>query len=480
VSLPIESKSLIDMHDQPVVIIDDGHRVAAVNKAFEAVYGVRTEQALGAPCYELLATELRPCPCGPQGDQCPFETTFSEGQTCTTVHAYRDAEGREHRVRIQAYPIRTQNGRVFIAELVQRDTVPHRSRGLATGCSSGRMVGESPAYRAASDRLLMAAGSDAPVLLLGETGTGKELAAEFIHRHSVRREGPFQTLDSTVLTTELFEAEVFGYERGAFTGSVGEKPGLFELADKGTLFIDEIGELPQPLQAKLLRLLEMGTFRRVGGTKTRHANVRLICATNRNLQEAAWFRSDLYYRIACITVRLPRLAERSSDIPLLAAEILERIGKSSGRRITIDGEAVDRLRQHAFPGNIRELRNILWVASVNTADGHISARHVAMAMPQSSPQAQPASIEPEPAAARSSARHVHRAAQPRRSWDRDELVSVLRRNRGNRLATARELGVSERTVYRKLREFGLGVLAIEALCLLPDLVSPLQALTIAT
>ena len=478
--LPIEFKSLLDIHDQPVVLIDGSHRVIALNTAFEDAYGVRTEQAANTPCYELLAGAQRPCPCGPQGQSCPFAVAFTEERTCTTVHRHQDAEGREHVLRIQAYPIRTQSGDILIAESVHCDAAHHHPTGLATGCPNVQMVGASAVYREAQDRLMMAAGTDAPVLLLGDTGTGKELAAEFIHRQSGRRSGPFKTLDCTVLTAELFESEVFGHERGAFTGSVRDKPGLFELADKGTLFIDEIGELPLPLQAKLLRLLETGTFRRVGSTETRHANVRLICATNRELQNAAWFRSDLYYRIACVTVRLPRLAERRSDIRLLAAEILQRIGRSSGRRITLDGAAVELLHAYDFPGNIRELRNILWVASVNAANGQIDARHVAMAMPQTKPQAR-ASPEPDLCAAPPSTMlHLPREPRLRRSWNRDELAHVMHRNRGNRRAAAHELGVSERTIYRKLREFGLGCLMIGALCQLMRFVTTLETLPIIT
>lgn len=471
---PIDFKSLIDIHDQPVVLIDDRHRVVVVNKAFEESYGVDADRVANTPCYELLAHEHRPCPCGPQGETCPFAGSFAGERSCTAAHGYRDEEGREHLVQIQAHPVRTQGGRIFIAESIQRDAEHYRSAGPGSG-SSAKMVGQSSAYRDALNRLALAAKSDAPVLLLGDTGTGKELAAEFIHRQSARRTGPFQTLDCTVLTAELFESEVFGHERGAFTGSVRDKPGLFELADKGTLFIDEIGELPLPLQAKLLRLLETGTFRRVGGTGTRRANVRFICATNRELQGAAWFRSDLYYRLACLSLRLPQLVDRRSDIPLLAAEILDRISSSSGRRITIDAAAVDVLCNYEFPGNIRELRNILWVASVNAADGRIGAHQVEMALPERKPQTH-VTRHPDGAGHVPAVYHPNPAQRRPHSWDRDELVSVLHRNRGNRRATAQELGVSERTVYRKLREFGVGTLAIALLSHLAEVDTSLELL----
>ena len=340
------------------------------------------------------------------------------------------------------------------------------------------MVGDSPAFRETLDRLLLAAGTEAPVLLQGETGTGKELAAAFIHRNSARRDGPFQTLDCTVLTPELFENEVFGHARGAFTGSLGEKPGLFELADKGTLFLDEIGEMPLALQAKLLRLLETGEFRRVGDTKMRRADVRVLCATNREIHGVSWFRKDLYYRIACMTVRLPNLSERRSDIRGLAADILERINRSSGHRVRIDPDALRILVAYDYPGNIRELRNILWVAAVNAADGTITGQLIHMALPRGRGEAE----APEHHGQRQVAVPAPTLDQPPPArehhgvWNADQLAALLDRHQGNRGAVARELRVSERTVYRKLREFGLHSLACAVILPLAEVLSDLGAL----
>ncbi len=187
------------------------------------------------------------------------------------------------------------------------------------------MVGEAPAFTACLQQLGLVAASEIPVLLQGETGTGKELAASYIHHGSCRKFKPFVTVDCTVLTDTLFEAEVFGHARGAFTGSVGERAGLLEQANGGTLFLDEVGELPATQQAKLLRVLETGKFRRVGGRGTRKTDIRLICASNVHLWEAVQagrFREDLYYRIACLTIRLPSLRERMEDIQVLANTLL--------------------------------------------------------------------------------------------------------------------------------------------------------------
>ena len=243
-----------------------------------------------------------------------------------------------------------------------------------------RMVGGSGLFRQILGKLRLAAASNAPVLLEGATGTGKELAAGYIHRHSDRARGPFVTLDCTTLGEDLFESEVFGHERGAFTGSVGKRQGLFERAHGGTLFLDEIGEMPLPLQAKLLRVLESGEFRRVGSDVTRKADVRIVCASNRDLRDTNGFRQDLYFRIACVRVRMPSLAERVEDIPVLARELLLRIGATAQRSYRLGSDALALLRSHPFPGNIRELRNVLWVAAVHSDNGRISAEQIALAL----------------------------------------------------------------------------------------------------
>jgi two-component system response regulator AtoC len=453
--LPVELQALVDIHDQPFFIIDDGRRVVVVNRAFEETFGVERAKSVGTPCHQLMADRGQSRPCGADCGRCPFAETFTHQVARTSACSYLDAEGRPHLFRTEAHPISTQSGRTYVGVLIQRDAVRHHPDGSNGAGPQAHMVGNSAAYRVALDRMLLAASTDAPVLLLGETGTGKELAAAFIHRHSARRAESFQTLDCSVLTEDLFESEVFGHERGAFTGSVGEKRGLFELADGGTLFLDEIGELPMALQAKLLRVLESGEFRRVGGVKARHADVRIICATNRQLLGSSWFRSDLYYRVACVSVRLPSLSERRSDIPQLASELLARIGQLSARRYAIDDAALDVLVDYDYPGNVRELRNILWLAAVNALDGHITLAQIAAALPEPAKAASLTRVDGVRQVDTATLRDLVRRRSPRHAWDADGLAALLLRHGGNRRAAARELGVSERTVYRKLREYGL-------------------------
>jgi len=472
VVIPVELEGLVDIYDQPFMIVDRQFRVVIINQAFEKAFGIARSRAEGQACYSLIQGADRPCPCGLNGEHCPFIQVRQTAVAVSTLHNYRDGEGREHAVQIQGFPLRTESGEVYIGELIQRDAVRQHPIPPEEPAPAPRMVGESAAFRQTLSQLLLAAGSDAPVLLQGPTGTGKELAAAYVHRHSRRGTGPFVTVDCTALTEDLFESELFGHERGAFTGSAGAKQGLFELADGGSLFLDEIGEMSLPLQAKLLRVLESGEFRRVGGVTTRRADVRVISATNRELRGVQWFRNDLYYRVGCINVRLPTLAERNSDIPALAHELLVRISHSSGRAYTIGPEALRLLQTYHYPGNVRELRNILWIAAVNSPNGRIEHEAVSLGLPTS-----PACEEVAPRNAvvppsqRSGALSAAESATGHRAnrapaglthgvttlaeVEAQHLRGLLERHDGNRRAVAQTLGVSERTVYRKLRRFGL-------------------------
>nr|WP_026379571.1 nif-specific transcriptional activator NifA [Afifella pfennigii] len=231
----------------------------------------------------------------------------------------------------------------------------------ATG-KVGGIVGESPALMAALDKVKVVARSRSAVLLRGESGTGKELFACALHELSPRREGPFVKLNCAALPESVLESELFGHEKGAFTGAIAQRKGRFELADGGTLFLDEIGEISPAFQAKLLRVLQEGEFERVGGTKSIKVDVRLVCATNRDLEGAVArgeFRADLYYRISVVPIFLPPLRERSGDVPLLAADILARFNKEHGTALMLAPEAMQLLSGCYFPGNVRELENCI-------------------------------------------------------------------------------------------------------------------------
>jgi DNA-binding NtrC family response regulator len=349
------------------------------------------------------------------------------------------------------HPIQGKDGELYAGELIEELSV------LDDGDDdSKRMVGASPIFLRALEQLKSAAQYDAPVLLRGETGTGKELAANFIHEQSARREAPFFTLDCTVLTEPLFESEVFGHERGAFTGSVGQRKGLFELADDGTLFLDEVGEMSPNTQSKMLRVLESGEFRRVGGHEIQRSSARIICATNRDLKTADWFRKDLYYRVACLSIELPSLRERLEDLPPLADAVLTRITRSTGHDYRLTHGALKLLQRYHFPGNIRELRNILWAAATRCRNGRIEADDIEL---------QPGAVSQEhttPVKQQDeqliSATDITRPATLHSSLQDVEaqlIADLLDKFNGNRRKVASQLGICERTLYRKLKHYEL-------------------------
>jgi DNA-binding NtrC family response regulator len=431
---------------------------------------------VGRHCYQVSHQNDKPC--FELGEDCPHQAVYQTGKSCSCLHIHYDPEGKAYQVRINAYPLMDSAGELYLGEAVQDLSEP----GVLSR-ERVRMVGQSPIFMRMLEQLKLAAAADAPILLQGETGTGKDLAATFIHQHSSRCNKPFLTLDCTVLTESLFEAEVFGHERGAFTGSVGEKEGLFEVVNGGTLFLDEIGEMPAQLQAKLLRVLETGEYRRVGGRKTLHANARIICATNRDLGsdiESKAFREDLYYRVACLHIKVPSLRERLQDVPVLAEVLLEGISQSTTKRYQLTADSLMELQTYHYPGNIRELRNILSVAAAQVPDGRLDAKNITEVV-RCMKSRRRASIKrrasdlgiEEPRSMRSTP-HKRRTADfegdaapgpetapaptqehTLQNMEAQHIAELLKLHRGNRRQVAAALGISERTMYRKLKRYGL-------------------------
>jgi transcriptional regulator with PAS, ATPase and Fis domain len=282
--------------------------------------------------------------------------------------------------------------------------------------------------------------SESTVLLLGESGTGKELAAHAVHRASLRAGGPFVPVDCSGLTESLFESELFGHEKGSFTGAHTQKTGLVEAARGGTLFLDEVGEIPLNLQVKLLRLLETGTYRRVGSVEPRQAEFRLVCATHRDLErrvETGEFRRDLFYRISAFPIMMPALRERLEDLPELVSSLLERLAPE--RKIRVDEEAMACLAAYYYPGNIRELRNLLERALL-LSDGKLITRAHFPGI------AAAAEAESDTAPATFS------RLVPLDEMEQHYLRWALGKYRDDKPGLARELGISGRTLYRKLEK----------------------------
>jgi DNA-binding NtrC family response regulator len=243
---------------------------------------------------------------------------------------------------------------------------------LAARRGAPTIIGEAPCMRQVGQAIQRAAGTDTTVLLEGESGTGKEVFARALHALSARSEGPFVAINCAAIPETLLEAELFGYEKGAFTGAMQRKPGKFELAHRGTIFLDEIGEMPMPVQGKILRALEERTFDRLGGTSSVKVDVRVVAATNRNLKQAVarrQFREDLYFRLSVFPITVPTLRERAEDIPLLARHFIERQCRELGKKtLLLSPAAVEVLKAYAWPGNVRELQNCLERAAI-LADG---------------------------------------------------------------------------------------------------------------
>ena len=324
------------------------------------------------------------------------------------------------------------------------------------------LIGHSASMRAIYDVVARVADSPSTVLITGESGTGKELVAQALHRGSSRRDRPLIKVNCAAIPRDLVESELFGYEKGAFTGAVGAKPGRFELADGGTLLLDEIGEIPVEMQVKLLRALQESEFERVGGIKTIRVDVRLIAATNRDLQALIAeerFREDLFYRLNVVPIALPPLRDRREDIPLLVSHFIEKYDRRLGKRVErVDDEALDVLVHYAWPGNIRELENVM-ERSILFADGPVvtvaqlpeSLRDRAAAPPR--PVAPVGALGSMAAPSGASMKDIVRQAQS--ELERSLIVRALDETGGNVTRAARQLQISRKSLQVKMKELGL-------------------------
>jgi PAS domain S-box-containing protein len=447
-------EQIIDMLPEPFVVIDREYRIVAANRQYARRYGVAAEEVVGRRCHEV--SHHSPVPCSQQGEHCPLEEVFRTRQPAQVMHVHYDCQGREEHVQLSANPIYGQDGEIlYMGEYIQAvtplsdDTTP--------------LVGRSPALMRMVSLLQRVAPTQTTVLLLGESGAGKERVAKYLHHYSKRPGGPFIVVDCGVLGESLIESELFGHEKGSFTGAIQRKKGLFEAAHGGTLFIDEVGDLPLPLQTKLLRALETGTIRRIGGTDYINVNVRVVAATNRDIQtmvDGGAFREDLYYRLSAFPIRIPALRERKDDVAALAEHFLAQLCDGD-RYLPLTAETIQALMAYEYPGNVRELRNIVERAAIMAGDGPIRPEHIQL------------EVREKPAMAAAGETSESDLSQPKERLNRQrllnrrghqlsegEILEALERTGGHRQQAAELLGVSERTLYRQLSRLREGQAAL--------------------
>jgi PAS domain S-box-containing protein len=385
-------RAMLDEAQEGVYGIDNRGHATMVTPSVAALTGYTLDDLMGRSVHELLHHSHPNGECYPRAS-CPIYAAFRDGRVHSAEEVFWRKDGTSFPVSYTSTPL-TRGGEVVGAVVVFRRLADKRElhrqlrRMLSTlerelaaeddgpaapaAEPSPPLVGASPAWLASMDAVRRVAATDTTVLLLGESGTGKELVARAIHHGGPRRHAPLVKVNCAAIPATLIESELFGHERGAFTGAAGLRVGRFEQAGRGTLLLDEVGELPLEMQAKLLRVLQEREFERLGGTRTLPCEARIIAATNRDLRalvEAGRFRADLYYRLNVFPLRLPALRERQGDVPLLARHFLGKLARRLGRPLAgFTPGSERRLADHHWPGNVRELENVIERAAV-LADG---------------------------------------------------------------------------------------------------------------
>ena len=421
---------MLDSYEHPAILVTPDYQIMATNDRYRDAFGEIDTRNGPARCYQVSHNFDRPC--DQAGEDCPLAAAASSGPRERVLHIHQTPRGEEH-VDVEMLPILDEQGAlVYFVELLKPVSI------AGAGYGEQPMVGASPAFNRMLSLIARVGPTNAAVLLQGESGSGKELAARALHQASLRNTKALVTLECAGLSEALFESELFGHVKGAFTGANYTRQGLAEAAHCGTLFLDEVGDIPLPLQVKLLRLIETGTYRPVGSTQVKQADFRLVCATHRNLEqmvEEGTFRQDLYYRINVFPIHLPSLAERIEDLPLLARTILKDAQGQGGKTFHLTESALALLKEHRYRGNIRELRNILSraivLANTNVIDQSVIRQSLG------------------PVAA-----HAVQRDLSLKQLELDYLRQLMVAHNGDREAVARIAGISVRSLYRKLQQDG--------------------------
>ena len=431
------SRTLVNSIADGVYSVDLDMRLTAFSRSAESMTGYREEEVLGRPCREIFHSSV--C-----DTDCPLQWTLKHQQpiqNCTATLVSK--QGKRIPAFLSSDLLRDARGEVCgcIGIIRDRSEVESLKAKLHDEYSFADFVGKSKAMVEIFERIKTVATTDATVLIQGESGTGKEILARAIHYRSSRKTGPFVKVNCASLTESLLESELFGHEKGAFTGAIKDKPGRFERADGGTIFLDEIGDTSLALQAKLLRVLQEREFERVGGIRTLKTNVRVIAATNKNLLreiEKGTFREDLYYRLCVVPLSLPPLRERREDIPLLVENFMQKFNASGERLREISSRAMATMMAYHWPGNVRELENAVEHAYVTSTTGRVERQFLPGSLHRALEEEQEAGTAAEPG-----------------SQEAQEIIRALEMHRWRKNDAARELGMSRTTLWRRMRQLGL-------------------------
>lgn len=440
--VPVDDSSICRYADTVLNSISEGvftvnldWKITSFNKAAELITGFNRWEAVGRSCREVFRSAL--C-----GKACPLSRTIKTGRPITGARTtITNAQGKSFPVELSASVLRDENGTVVGGIETFRDveTIDRLRKELDRRYTFHDIIGKSAAMQKLFELLPKVADSSSTVVVEGETGTGKELVARAIHQLSPRREMPFVPINCGALPDTLLESELFGHKAGAFTDARKDKPGRFQLADGGTIFLDEISDISPAMQVRLLRVLQEGEIEPLGSVNAVPVDVRVIVATNRPLEtlvKQGRFRDDLYYRIKVIHINLPPLRKRKEDIPLLVDGLIAKFNQIQRKNVQgVTREAMVRLMFHYYPGNVRELENIIEQAFVLRPEGLI----------------QESDLPPElqgdlcPGAFAGTLEGIERAA----------IEEALRRAQGHRRKAATELGIDPSTLYRKMRTLGI-------------------------
>jgi PAS domain S-box-containing protein len=448
---------LLDLLEDGIVVHDEERRIYLVNKATEKITGLSKKKIIGMDCHKAFR------PGGLCGGACAFPDGVSAKSNVNreVEVTFTREDGEDRRIKVRSDPVLIGGKKRGVLAVIRDITeINDLRRRVNPKRHFHGMIGVSSALRDVFETIRSVGASEYPVLITGESGTGKELAAAAIHKESRRCDGPFVPVNCGALPENILESELFGHVRGAFTGAIRDKKGRFELAEDGTLFLDEVGDLPLLVQVKLLRVIQEKTFERVGGEKSITANVRIIAATNRDLRQMVAegsFREDLYYRICVVPIELPPLRERKEDIPFLVEDILKTINRETQNNFArVDDDAMGIILAHTWPGNIRELINALQYASVRGSGGTIEAKYLpyeirfgpsvetSIRVRASGQGNFPFSLE----FPRSSETAILQVKRARANLTAEAVERALTETGGNKVKAAKLLGVGRATLYR--------------------------------